>query len=101
MFLLGCFPIVQCISAQLGNPSLTVIQSRGQQGWYAKNSIPALNLEYKETCIRNYFGLVSVGSADYESIVGKGQWKEVLSVDLYTKTQYLFFQENCLRVTGR
>ncbi|MCW7465479.1 TRL-like family protein [Leptospira levettii] len=95
IFLLG-----NCLSIQIGNPSFTVLQNKGQSGWYTPGKIPVPGDTYVESCTTNYFGLVSVGNASYEWLTKKSQLKEIHSVDHIFKNQYFFFQELCLRVTG-
>ncbi|TGM76040.1 TRL-like family protein [Leptospira levettii] len=94
------FFLGNCLSIQIGNPSFTVLQNKGQSGWYTPGKIPVPGDTYVESCTTNYFGLVSVGNASFEWVTKKSQLKEIHSVDHIFKNQYFFFQELCLRVTG-
>lgn len=95
---LFCF---QCLSIQIGNPSVTLFHNKGQEGWYSPGKVPTVSDRFAESCTTNYFGLVSIGSASLDYIPRHSRPKEILSLDHYYKNQYFFFQELCLRVTGR
>lgn len=95
------FLFFQCISIQVGNPSVTVFQNKGQSGWYSPGKHPLETDSFVESCTTNYFGLVSVGNASLDFTPRATRPKEIHSLDHYYKNQYFFFQELCLRITGR
>ncbi|TGK49107.1 TRL-like family protein [Leptospira bouyouniensis] len=91
---------INCLSIQIGNPSFTLLQNKGQSGWHSPGKIPVPSETYLESCTTNYFGLVSIGNASYDWVSKKNHFKEIHSLDHYYKNQYFFFQELCLRITG-
>ncbi|MBM9548170.1 TRL-like family protein [Leptospira sp. 201903074] len=95
---LFCF---HCLSIQIGNPSVTLLQNKGQEGWHSSGKAPSIADKFAESCTTNYFGLVSIGNASFDYIPRHSRPKEILSLDHYYKNQYFFFQELCLRITGR
>ncbi|TGL86629.1 TRL-like family protein [Leptospira congkakensis] len=95
------FFLFHCLSVQIGNPSVTIFQNKGQEGWYSPGKLPLPNDRFVESCTTNYFGLVSVGNASLDYIPRNTRLKEIHSLDHYYKNQYFFFQELCLRITGR
>ncbi|PJZ83510.1 TRL domain-containing protein [Leptospira harrisiae] len=99
------FPLVffffQCLSIQIGNPSGTLFKNKGQEGWFSPGKVPSPTDTYVESCTTNYFGLVSIGNASLDYISRHSRPKEIHSLDHYYKNQYFFFQELCLRITGR
>ncbi|MCW7469107.1 TRL-like family protein [Leptospira kanakyensis] len=101
LFLPLVFSLVHCLSVQIGNPSVTIFQNRGQEGWHSPGKIPVPTDRFVESCTTNYFGLVSLGNASFDFIPRNTRPKEIHSLDHYYKNQYFFFQELCLRVTGR
>ncbi|PJZ46929.1 TRL domain-containing protein [Leptospira brenneri] len=100
-FLPLAFLFSHCISVQIGNPSVTVFQNKGQEGWYSTGKLPLPGDRFVESCTTNYFGLVSIGSASLDYVPRSSRPREILSLDHYYKNQYFFFQELCLRITGR
>ncbi|ABZ95793.1 TRL-like family protein [Leptospira biflexa] len=98
--LLWIFFLVNCLSIQIGNPSITLFQNKGQSGWFSPGKAPVPGETFVESCTTNYFGLVSVGNASYDWVSQKKRFKEIHSLDHYYKNQYFFFQELCLRITG-
>ncbi|EMY70251.1 TRL-like family protein [Leptospira vanthielii] len=90
-----------CLSVQIGNPSVTLFQNKGQEGWHSPGKVPLVTDSFVEACTTNYFGLVSIGNASLEFIPRHSRPKEIHSLDHYYKKQYFFFQELCLRITGR
>lgn len=96
-----CFFFFQCFSFQIGNPSVTIFQNKGQEGWFSPGKPPQPTDTFVESCTTNYFGLVSLGNASLEYIHRQSRPKEIHSLDHYYKKQYFFFQELCLRITGR
>lgn len=95
------FLFFHCLSIQIGNPSVTLFQNKGQEGWYSPGKVPLATDSFVESCTTNYFGLVSLGNASLEYIPRNSRPKEIHSLDHYYKNQYFFFQELCLRITGR
>lgn len=95
------FTLGNCLSIQIGNPSMTLLQNKGQSGWYTPGKIPIPGDTFVESCTTNYFGLVSLGNASYDWISKNSRFKEIHSVDHFYKNQYFIFQELCLRVTGK
>lgn len=96
-----CIFFFQCLSFQIGNPSVTIFQNKGQEGWFSPGKVPLPTDTFVESCTTNYFGLVSIGNASLEFISYHSRPKEIHSLDHYYKNQYFFFQELCLRITGR
>lgn len=101
LLLPSVFFMFHCLSVQIGNPSVTLFQNKGQEGWYSPGKPPSASDSFVESCTSNYFGLVSVGSASLDYVPRATRPKEIHSLDHYYKNQYFFFQELCLRVTGR
>lgn len=95
------FTLGNCLSIQIGNPSMTLLQNKGQSGWYTPGKIPVPGDTFVESCTANYFGLVSLGNASYDWISKNSRFKEIHSIDHFYKNQYFVFQELCLRVTGK
>ncbi len=93
--------VVNCITFQYGNPSHTVSLNKGAHGWYSQEQVVGSDHPFGESCIQNYFGLVSFGDARYERIQESVKFKTIFSVDHIYKTQYLFYQELCVRVYGK
>ncbi|PKA22554.1 TRL-like family protein [Leptospira sp. mixed culture ATI2-C-A1] len=93
--------ILQCLSIQIGNPSMTIFKNKGQEGWYSPGKVPLPTDTFVESCITNYFGLVSTGNASLDFIPRQARPKEIHSLDHYYKNQYFFFQELCLHIVGR
>ncbi|TGK90234.1 TRL-like family protein [Leptospira bourretii] len=95
------FLILQCLSIQIGNPSMTLFKNKGQEGWYSTGKVPSPTDTFVESCTTNYFGLVSIGNASLDYVPRQSRPKEIHSLDHYYKNQYFFFQELCLHIVGR
>ncbi|PKA11813.1 TRL-like family protein, partial [Leptospira meyeri] len=48
------FPMVlfmlQCLSIQIGNPSMTLFKNKGQEGWYSPGKVPLPTDTFVESC---------------------------------------------------
>lgn len=93
--------VVNCLSAQVGNPSSTLLYNQGAHGWFSNGKVIGSDFPFGESCIQNYFGLISIGRANYDEIRTSLKFKTIFSIDHIYKTQYLFFQEMCIRVYGK
>jgi hypothetical protein len=93
--------VVNCLTAQVGNPSSTLFSNNGSHGWFSNGNVIGSDYPFGESCIKNYIGLISFGKANYDEIRTSLKFKTIFSIDHFYKSQYFFFQEMCIRVYGK
>lgn len=92
------FTLANCITVQYGNPSGTSVVNKGNNG-FSGSSFDPKELE-GEACATSFFALFALGDASIQRAANKADIKNITSVSIDTKQNWLFYQDVCTVVRG-